>query len=384
MQVVSFIVAALYSGIRCWRWVRSAGDERMMWGQLGLFSGMVCLGSVAGAVAWSAAMQKNSFFYEASAPGVTRQQTYMRFASTLRFGAVLLILNGFEFLFLIISKLMLLGWLVENATQSSQENVEGMSGVRRRWLNGRALPFVYRMMTGGVVVGCVLGLVADAAAGAYLVKEAVLFDQAAASCDAAGNESNASLTFNNAASAVATEAATSQSVQAGSEALTLLLVCIAYFVIVSWSVAIFRIVERVAGHALVFTVDPVNVQQPDDNAARIVADTMKAAAQHRRRLTAACVIVLITFPARAAFNLLLAYAAFDDSYNTSCGPCDPCQTTPFLISAWLDYTPQFQPIVVAVSSPLPLMLSIWLLTKVHARARLIAADVQRSRVGDVL
>ena len=355
-----------------------------MWGQLGLFSGMVCLGSVAGAVAWSAAMQKNSFFYEASAPGVTRQQTYMRFASTLRFGAVLLILNGFEFLFLIISKLMLLGWLVENATQSSQENVEGMSSVRRRWLNGRALPFVYRMMTGGVVVGCVLGLVADAAAGAYLVKEAVLFDQAAASCDAAGNESNSSLTFNNAASAVATEAATSQSVQAGSEALTLLLVCIAYFVIVSWSVAIFRIVERVGAHALVFTVDNVNVQQPEDNAARIVADTMKAAAQHRRRLTAACVIVLITFPARAAFNLLLAYAAFDDSYNTSCGPCDPCQTTPFLISAWLDYTPQFQPIVVAVSSPLPLMLSIWLLTKVHARARLIAADVQRARVGDVL
>jgi len=36
---------------------------------------------------------------------------------------------------------------------------------------------------------------------------------------------------------------------------------------------------------------------------------------------------------------------------------------------------------VAISSPLPLTLSLWLLTKAHAQARLIAADVQRMRDG---
>jgi hypothetical protein len=49
---------------------------------------------------------------------------------------------------------------------------------------------------------------------------------------------------------------------------------------------------------------------------------------------------------------------------------------------FINYTPEFQPIVVAVSSPLPLTLSLWLLTKGHARARLIAVDVQRARAGD--
>jgi hypothetical protein len=110
---------------------------------------------------------------------------------------------------------------------------------------------------------------------------------------------------------------------------------------------------------------------------------MQAAAEHRRRLTAACVIFLITFPARAALDLLLAYADLNDQANpAACGLCDPCQDTQILNAIWLNYTPEFQAIVVAVSSPLPLTLSLWLVTKAHSRARLIAADVEQARVGD--
>ena len=58
-----------------------------------------------------------------------------------------------------------------------------------------------------------------------------------------------------------------------------------------------------------------------------------------------------------------------------------CQSTQVLIAIWLNYTPEFQPIVVAVSSPLTLTLSLWLLTKAVARARLIAADVERAGTG---
>ena len=118
------------------------------------------------------------------------------------------------------------------------------------------------------------------------------------------------------------------------------------------------------------------------NSAKIVADTMQFAADQRQRLTVACVIVLITFPARAAFDLLHAYAIFNDPFNPACGECDPCQSTPILINTWLHYTPEFRSIVVAVSSPLPLTLSLWLLTKAQARVRLIAEDLERARVGD--
>jgi hypothetical protein len=140
--------------------------------------------------------------------------------------------------------------------------------------------------------------------------------------------------------------------------------------------------ERAAVGALLANSDGRTMRASEANAARIVEDTMQAAAAQRRRLTAACLIVLITFPARAAFDLLQAYAFFNDPLNSACRQCDPCQSTPFLINIWLNYTPEFQPIVVAVSSPLPLTLSIWLLTKSVLRVRLIAADVERARAVD--
>jgi hypothetical protein len=150
---------------------------------------------------------------------------------------------------------------------------------------------------------------------------------------------------------------------------------------VSWSVALFRLMEHAAARALLANSDVRNMRASEANAARIVADTMQAAAEHRQRLTAACVIVLVTFPARAAFDLLQAYAFFNDPLNPACGPCDPCQSTPFLINIWLNNTPEFQPIVVAVSSPLPLTLSLWLVTKAVSRAPLIAANVERAGTG---
>jgi len=376
-QILSFGAAAWYSGMWYLRWVRAARQD-LRWGQLRLFCGLVCAGSVAGTVAWCASLQKNAVFYEIEAPGVTRRQAYALLASTLRFAAVFFVMNGFEFLCLIVSKLVLLGRLADSATQSSQENVVGMSSVRRRWMNGRSLPIVYRVMAVGVVVGSATGMVSNAVACAYAVQEAILLDQASAACDNFGNETNSSLAFLSTASVVASNSATAQSFQSGCEALTLLLVTIAFAVVVSLSVAVIRIVERIGAQALLYMPNHANAQP----SAMVVADTMQAAAQQRRRLIAACVIVLVTFPARAAFDLLLANALFSNVYNPSCGPCDPCQSTSFLISTWLLYTPEFQPIVVAVSSPLPLGFSIWLLTKAHARMQLIAADVQRASAGD--
>ena len=119
LQIAMFGVAALYSGMWYFRWVRGGGWEGA-WGQLGWFSGMVCVGSVAGAVAWGASMQSNAFFYEAAVPGVIPQQVYTLYASSSRFSAVCVTLYGLEFLCLIISKLMLLGRLANNAAQSSQ------------------------------------------------------------------------------------------------------------------------------------------------------------------------------------------------------------------------------------------------------------------------
>ncbi len=145
-----------------------------------------------------------------------------------------------------------------------------------------------------------------------------------------------------------------------------------------------HLVERDAARALLSVNNRGNLRLSEANAARIVADTMQAAAQQRRRLTAACVIVLITFPARAAFDLLYAYSTLNDPYNPACDICDACQSEQWLVRQWLFYTPEFQPIVVAMSSPLPLSLSLWIITKALARRSLIAKDMDRARAGDVV
>ena len=230
---------------------------------------------------------------------------------------------------------------------------------------------------------CVVGMVAFDVSGAYSVQQAQLSDQAAAACDAAGSDTNLSLAFNNAVQVSATKSNTAQSVQASSEALTLLLVSVAFLVVVSWCMALFRMMERDAARALLsYNNGGGNMRASEANAARIVGDTMQAAAQHRRRLTAACVIVLLTFPARSAFDLLNAYANFNTPTNPACGTCDPCQSTASLINSWLAETPEIQAVVVAVSSPLLLALSLWLLTKAIARSRSIAEQMQQARAGD--
>jgi hypothetical protein len=339
MQVVSFGVASLYGGIWWMRWVR-AGSEQMMWPKLGWFSAAICVGSALGAAAWAAQMLNFSLYYESNAPGPTRSQSHALLASALKFDAAFVVLYGFEFLCLIIAKLLLLGRLASNATRISSHEVS--SGVRHMRMRAWSLPKVYHVMSGVVVAGSVVGAVASVVDGVYQVRSAGLTEQAAGACDAAGNDTNSSISFNAAAIISRSTARTANSVQSGSEAFTLLAVSLAFLLIVSWSIVLFRLAERAASLALDAIPDRNQMQRDASNTAKIVTDARQASVEQRRRLTSACVIVLITFPARAAFDLLQAYATFNDPINPACAQCDPCQTLPFLVSRWLVYTPEFQ------------------------------------------
>ena len=48
----------------------------------------------------------------------------------------------------------------------------------------------------------------------------------------------------------------------------------------------------------------------------------------------------------------------------------------YVVRAWLAYTPEFQPLVVALSSPVPLTLSLWLITAAHTRALALQANMR--------
>ena len=53
----------------------------------------------------------------------------------------------------------------------------------------------------------------------------------------------------------------------------------------------------------------------------------------------------------------------------------------FVVKAWLIYTPEFQSVVVALSSPLPLTLSRWLITAAHTRALALHANMRLVMTG---
>jgi hypothetical protein len=54
----------------------------------------------------------------------------------------------------------------------------------------------------------------------------------------------------------------------------------------------------------------------------------------------------------------------------------------YVVKAWINYTPELHPLVVALSSPLPLTVSLWLITAAHTRALALQATVQLYTAGD--
>jgi len=116
MQIVSFALSAVYSGIWFSRWAIH-GVKRRMWVQLGWFSGLVCAGSVAGAVAWGTRMQRRTAEYKFKAAGSsTPRHYYVTCSTTYRLDAAFFIVYGLEFLCLIIPKIIMLRRLTNNAT----------------------------------------------------------------------------------------------------------------------------------------------------------------------------------------------------------------------------------------------------------------------------
>ena len=366
--VASFATAAMYSGLWLRRWA-TGGVKNRMWGQLGWFCALVCVGSVVGAIGWGAQMQTNSLYYESFAPANTRRDNYALLASAARWFACFLVLYPVEFLCFILPKLMLLARLT---AQISQANAS---------LAGRAQIAIKALMA-ALVLCSLAGILANVTAAAYFVQLAGLQQHAADFCYAQGSDTNSSLAFIEEGNAVRAKAYTAASVQGIFEAIALLLIALAFVVVVIFSIAMFRRAERVGNEALLSATTRLNTaDRRTATVLAIVDDTVRAAAEQRQRLVVACTVVLVTFPARAAVDLLNSYASFNDPYNPACTICGPCQSLPYLIKTWLIYTPEFQPIIVTLSSPLPLVVSLWIITQAHTRAFGIAFNVLRARLG---
>jgi len=369
-----------------------------MWVQLGWFSGLACAGSVAGAITWGANMPDLALNYEAQAPNVTAQQGYALYASSDRWYAVFLIFYPLEVLCLIMAKVMLLGRLSNHASHNynSQEWFPDDGVGACHCIGEYALEKLHRAISKAVVLASVAGVLALVVAAAFFVRLAGVDDQAAAACDAQGNDTNSSIALRNDANNFNSIANDAIAVQAVLEAIVLVVMCAAYMVIIPVCVSMFGRAERrlirILGQIEYKLDDSVvllpaqyspqaahgaaagaDIRMRCDKAKELLRSTLAEATAQRRRFVSACGIVLLTFLLRASFDLLYAYGNVDNLPNSDplCGPCDPCQSDRFLVSIWLNYTPEFQAIAVTLSSPLPLVVSLWLMMTKEDRMLLV-------------
>lgn len=227
-------------------------------------------------------------------------------------------------------------------------------------------------------------MVADFVAGAYVARAAELHDQAAAALGPSGNSNDLSKALVSSANGMMDNARTAISARSVNNAFSLLVMSIAFTVILSCSVAIFRAVESFGTKALQMVSANIEkmhsnqIQSKDLTTQQIVSSTVDAAAEQRRHLTLASTIVLLTFPPCVGYYLLFAYANFNQ-VQSDCGKvCDPCQATQFLVRKWMDAAPEFWTLVCSVSSPMTMALCIWIVNKAHARASSISAEMQRA------
>jgi hypothetical protein len=302
-------------------------DRARVWVLYGWFSGLMCAGSVFGAVTWGAQMQYLvfQFIFNASGGGLTPQGQSL-LAQGQYWAAAFYVTYAIEFLCLSVAKLMVLDRMADFALAK----VDGMS--RRLAVGGR-------VVMAAVVVGNVAGLCGNVAAAVYIKKAGDLYSASSAAFTASNTD--AGNNFNKEANQQIFVSSDAASVQSFCEVAVLLIIILA-----------FGVVGIASARRLSSALRDMN----DEHGA--------AGRQLRRQIVGTAAFVFVTFLLRAVFSIMNALAnALQNNYAacpTFCGI--PCNNMYQLIQNWLLLTPEFQLIVVLISSPLALIVALWGMT----------------------
>ncbi len=134
-QVILCVLAAVASGIcyglqrRLLLWRRRGwevvGDR--IWKHLGRYSGWMCTGSVAGAVAFAVRMHASTIFFETQVPGITDKQSYALKAPMDRYNSVFRIFFFVHRLGVIFAMNLLLRRVSDHASHRSPLSLNSVS-----------------------------------------------------------------------------------------------------------------------------------------------------------------------------------------------------------------------------------------------------------------
>jgi hypothetical protein len=329
-----------------------------MWRLYGWFSALSCCGSCCGAATWLlyAPSLAAAFVSNAAAsdgPKTTGADRSASAALQYRLHAGACVLYALEFFCLSIAKLMVLDRMMDFVVAAAAD------AARRRWAAGG------RGVMAGVVAGNAVGLYGSVAAAVHW-QQAAGYATAASAAFASNNSSAPALQLQALAAHSKHVAEQAQSVQQFAEVVVLLAIILA-----------FAVVGIACAHRVSSALRLLNAEQRAAGA---------AGRRLRLQIVATVVVVFVTFLLRAVFSTIHALAnALQDDDSACHGDgavvtCDSrCYNVYALMRFWLVYTPEFQLVIVLISSPLALMVALWGMTS-RRRAQQEASSGQRQQL----
>jgi hypothetical protein len=310
-------MSAVAGGTMFYRWWRMEEEDRgRVWRLYGWFTALMACGSCVGAVAWAARIMNLVGIYKANgnqAPAQSHSSPLFALAYSWR--AAFVVTYAVEFLCLSAAKLMVLDRMSVFAAPVD-------TGARRQWAAAG------RVVMAAVVLGNAAGLAANAAAAVHYRKAS-------------------SLAANNPGSEYLSE------VQLGGRIVSVQRFCevaVLLFIVAAFAVVGVLSARRVSSRLL--GVD----------AASAAAATGRAL---RRRMLATTAFVFVTFVLRSVLSIMSAVAFELRDFDKKCsgGFCDAsCHNVYTFIAQWIGFTPEFEPTIVLISSPLTLLVALWGMT----------------------
>ncbi len=349
-------------------------------------------------------LQSNTFYFDTLEPGINRRQFFERFSAHqlyLIFG-----LNVFypvQLLCFIYALNTLLRRVSDHASHSYYNvardlNRTETSGKKFDWrdcIGEYALYYWVRSMHVIAMVACSLHLVARCVAAGFRAEWAGLFRQVAAATDVNGADTDTSKVLLNTTIVDADDRAIKAVATASViEAATLVFVASGFVLFFPTIIVMFGRVERKM-QGLIMEMDnrtdvgnaflPVEFLPPEADGSvtqeempivevrRYLRDIEAAAALQRRRFALCMFLVTAALVAQAIRALFVAFIGFNSKLNPACGDCESCQQVGRFMLNWYIYIflPDDFPFLVSLSSTLPLVFSLWLMTTPEDRALLL-------------
>jgi hypothetical protein len=337
-QIAFYCVSALAGGTMFYLWRRMKEEDRgRVWQLYPWFTALMACGSCFGVVAWTASMMARASYFEANdtEPVVERRSLQ---ALSYRWRAAFLVTYAIEFLCLSAALLMVL----------DRMSMFAAPDMPRRWA------LAGRVVMAAVVLGNSVGLAANAAAAVYYQSAAQATSTSSAAY-AANNIKDGDYFFSLGQQDVL-RGGSSLSVQLFCEVVVLLLIVVAF---VAAGVLSAR---RVSSSLLL--VD-------EASAAAAMGRTI------RLQVVATTAVVFAAFLLRSVFSTMFAVSFLLRAARAGCiSYCDTsCRNVYGVIQFWMTYTPEFQLIVMLMSSPAALLVALWGMTSKPA-LRLLSSRMQ--------